>query len=185
MKWFKVSFGKSHAVKSCVEIEAPTEFMLGGRTVCLQASDESDAKKRAYNTYCAKKKKLSKDRNYAAGNCACGRKQDREREDGKGYWKTCTVCMLRQDTYDAAYRAKGLTPGRRKEEPHKVRDEAARVEKCQIRMRDRKSEMRLEILVEVQKQWQSSRTNGVFTAWLEREIKEALKPKFVEEQAVV
>jgi len=138
----------------------------------VEANSEQEARKRTYNLYCAKKKKFAKERNYAAGKCDCGRENDRNGQiDRRGHKiKSCTVCAKRQIEYNDRARAR-VSPVKA------VRDEQARVDACTVRVRDRKEEIRLEVLVEVQKAWQNNRTVGGFTRWLDFEIKLSVGPK--------
>lgn len=177
MSWFRLKYGPSGKLLSCDPIDKPEAYatVIGLATfIEIEATDEKDAKHRAYNFYCARKKKLAKERNYTAGLCACSRKQDRPNtKTGKGFFNTCSVCAERSAESSLRHLAKkkqGLPLDGR-------RDEAARVESFQVRNRDRKNEIRLETLIEVRKQWENSRTNGQFTSWLKSQIDESLEPR--------
>jgi hypothetical protein len=50
------------------------------------------------------------------------------------------------------------------------RDEGARVEANLERQRDRRAEIRLEVLIECRDQWTKARNVGLFTRWLLGEI---------------
>jgi hypothetical protein len=141
--------------------------------IVVEAPDIQTAKRKAYNFYCARKKKLAKARNHAAGRCACGRDQDRFHPSGVRML-TCSVCAERQKGHhDRQYEQ--LKRQRRGEEPLPPiqRDEEKRIASLQSRMRDRRAELRLETLLDVRKQWIASPNVGAFGKWLEREIVKA------------
>lgn len=176
MNWFKVSFGSDGLVTRCEPCRAPPDFIrdaVARRTYYIQAAGPLQAEERArehYNLYCAKKRKTVRARNHAAGKCICGRMQDRVKPDGS-FYLTCEVCKVRHDMTEARAhnRRVGAVPG--------VRDDVARVQACTARVRDRKNEMRLEVLLEVSRQWENARNNQVFTRWLRGEVAKALAPR--------
>lgn len=176
MSWYRLRYSSTGKLLSCEQIEKPEahSYGVGPSTVVeLEALNEEDAKRKAYNFYSAKKKLAAKNRNHSAGLCACSRKQDRPNtRTGNGFFKTCSVCAERQLQYEETFQRKKregrLATGER--------DEAARVNVMQHRVRDRKKEIRLETLLEVRKTWENSKTNGEFTRWLKEEIKLALAP---------
>lgn len=159
VKWFAV-YLKRGVVQNVVQVAGPGTDEL--QVEYVQAKDKEHAKRRGYNLYCAKKKKLAVERLRKEGKCSCGRHNDRVAEG----LLTCSVCALRRKKYDA-------TP------IGKPRDEVARTEAHQTRQRDRSNEMRLTVLVEVQKAWQNCRIAGQFTRWLDKEVEECLKPRTV------
>lgn len=178
MSWFRLKYGKAGNLLNCETIEKPEAFSYnvgaGAIIVEIEADSEAEAKRKSYNFYCAKKKKVAKERNHEAGNCACSRKQDRPNtKTGVGFFKTCSVCTERGEAADLRHAAKkkaGLPLTG-------YRDEVARVETLRGRVRDRKNEIRLETLIEVRSQWENARTNGAFTAWLKREISISVEPR--------
>jgi hypothetical protein len=161
VKSWRVNFAANGSIASVV----PLEGEQGTDWVIVQAPDEATAKRRAYNIYCARKKKLAKTRLHAAGNCCCGRKQDRKHPDGTPML-TCTVCAERHAAQSKACLERKANPPA---VPH-VRDEQARVASNLERQRDRRAEIRLEVLIEVRDQWFKSRNVGLFSKWLEREL---------------
>jgi hypothetical protein len=162
MKSWRVTFSDTGAIASVV----PLEGEQGADWVIVQAPDEATAKRRAYNIYCARKKKLAKTRLHAAGNCSCGRKQDRKHPSGAPML-TCSVCAERHAAQSKACNERKANPP---EVPH-VRDEAARVTVNLERQRDRRGELRLETLIEVRQRWVTARNVGLFSKWLESEIR--------------
>lgn len=167
MKFWRVTFKEDGAVESVAEVTGPEH----GRWLVVEAADEAAARKIAYNMYCARKKKEAKERLNQAGKCCCGRTQDRKHPNGMPM-KTCSTCAERQAPMKADwYKRREEAQKTGKPFVKKVRDEADRVAKCSERVRDRKSEMRLEVLCEVKKAWYAARTMSLFGQWLEGEVK--------------
>lgn len=160
IRYWHVLFEESGALRSVTEISGPGD----AGWVIVEAPDEGTAKRKAYNLYCARKKKLAAARNHAQGKCCCGRSRDRK--DPSGAWmKTCSVCAERHKVHSAAHlerRAAGVTDHQR--------DEPARVASNLARQRDRRGEIRLETLIEVRQQWIDSRNVALFGKWLQAEI---------------
>jgi len=78
---------------------------------------------------------------------------------------TCSVCAVRHEVHrrnSEARLAAGVTDHQR--------DESARVAANQNRQRDRRAELRLEVLVEVRNRWLASRNVSLFGHWLQSEI---------------
>lgn len=160
-RYWRVIFSATGAIESVRELTSPPDETW----IILIADDAAEAKRKAINLYCARKKKLAKERLHANGQCRCGRQQDRTDEKGKPML-TCSTCAERQAAQNERFEARkqqGVT--------NHVRDEGARVAVNMERQRDRRGEIRLETLLEVRKQWQNSRNVGSFTAWVEIEIK--------------
>lgn len=170
MKYWAVAFdatGKVLAVQQA-------KFVLPDATVehvVVRAESEPEARKLGYNLYCARKKREAKKRKYANGQCVCGRKQDRQKPNGNMF-KVCSVCKERADQVYRPQHEQRVKDGTVGQIP---RDEAARVAACSQRVRDRKAEMRLEVLLEVRKAWQNSNTTGQFTKWLSEQVTQALQ----------
>lgn len=164
-RYWRITFKKDGSINQVREVKSPGH----SRWIVVEAADEATAKQRAYNMYCARKKKEVRIRNHAQKKCTCGRPQDRTNGDGT-LKKTCSVCAVRQ----AAWHADNYKRHQEGNFEPKVRDEAARIEKCKERVRDRKSEIRIEVLTEVRAAWQNSNTIGHFTAWLKQEIEKCM-----------
>jgi hypothetical protein len=147
MKRYRIELDKSGKVVSCEKLT-------------------NEAKRAAYNLYCGRKKKLAKERLYAEGRCSCGRVNDRFDQG----LKTCSVCEARAKVWKEA------SNNRKSKDPH-VRDEQKRIESFTERSRDRKSEIRLETLVEIQKKWQTTRITKHFERYLEEEIQKCVQPR--------
>lgn len=161
-RYWRVIFNDLGKVLDIVEID----FKDGKKDwLIVEADDLKEAKVKAVRLYCARKKKLAKERLHAQGRCACGRKQDRKHRSGVPIL-TCTVCSVRQkaclEKAQKRVASGDLSPA--------VRDEAARVASNLARQRDRRAEIRLETLLEVRNQWIKSRTIGSYGKWLEQEI---------------
>lgn len=162
VRYWRLVFSEGGALESIREIDGPRDASW----VIIEAPDQKTAERRAFSIYCARKKKLAKERNHRAGNCACGRKQDRKHPSGEPML-VCSVCAERQKVYNdrlAARAASGAKAGA------PVRDEAARVAANLSRQRDRRGEIRLETLIEVRQQWIASRNVALFGKWLTAEI---------------
>ncbi len=168
--WWKVTFlqGREGKINSIERCDAP-EACRVGNTILVQAADEDGARKIAYNFYCSRKKKEAIQKKRARGQCACGRTRDRKNPDTGEDFLTCSVCSARrQQQY---VRGPATEP----------RDEAKRIQAMQGRVRDRKNELRLEVLVEVRKAFMELKTVGQFGQWLKQQIDAALQPR-VDEQ---
>lgn len=164
MRYWLVTFDASGSIESI----APVSDDAGGRdTIIVRAETKEQARKKAYNFYCARKKKLAKERLLAQGRCSCGRPWDRQHPSGAPM-RTCSVCAENQRANNR--RHKERISMRQQGETPPPRDETARVEKNLARQRDRRAEIRLETLVAVKKAWLDAPTIGVFGAWLQSEI---------------
>lgn len=156
MRHWRVLFGRDGAIKSITEIQGAR----GRDWIIVHAPTEELARKAAFNAYCAQKKRERIKKLDAEGRCKCGRKRDVEGQLG------CSVCLERMHGYRAA-RKKREAEGTA--ETH-VRDETARVQTYLVRHRERTSEVRLEVLLEVRRWWLESRNVGVFSERLAKEI---------------
>ncbi len=177
MKWFKVELHSDGTVKTCTPSEQPSLVRVSRKVFLVQAADPAAATAQArkhWNLYASELKRVANERNRAAGNCRCGRKKDRARPDS-GFYSTCAVCSVRQVVHNERYEARKAAGA-----PLAQRDERARVEACTLRVRDRKAEMRLETLLEVQRAWEGASNNQAFTRWLREELAKALAPRTAE-----
>lgn len=168
-KWWKVTFlkGKEGRINSIEPCAAPdAAWAVGGGSMYVQAVNEDAARKVAYNFYCARKKKEAIKKKHDRGQCCCGRNRDRPHPAKPDeFLLTCTTCA---DRRHAQYeRGPTFAP----------RDEAKRIQALQGRVRDRKNEIRLEVLCEVRKQWEMAPNVGAFTKWLKSQIDECLIPR--------
>jgi len=171
LRYWRVSFFADGRVNRVRPIKGPGH----ARWIVVEAPTEEEAKRRAYNIYSARKKRERKKTLHAEGRCICGRPQDRLVEKGarKGEKAlTCSVCEERRHGY---YENAKEHPGRTFEEAMAQRDEGARVASNLERQRDRRSEIRLETLIDVRNAWQNSGTIGVFSQWLKRQIESLTK----------
>jgi len=158
VRYWRVTFAADGTVEGVTEIDG-----AGSSDWCVvRAKTEEVARRRAYNCYCARKKKQRIAQLYAEGRCRCGRTQDIADQ------LTCSVCVERMKGYQGKYKsnlerkAEGL--------PAEPRDELARVASFQTRSRDRKAEIRLETLLEVRRWWIEARNVGLFGARIQKEI---------------
>lgn len=162
VRYWRVTFRASGSVRAVTPLKGPGHE----RWVVVQAADEPTARRKAYNLYCARKKQERKARCHGAGQCVCGRRQDRVVGQGrrKGEWAlTCSVCAVRRHAHHENAKA---NPGRTFEQAMAERDEPARIAVNLAHQRDRRAEIRIEVLIEVRKQF----NNGAFTRWLDSEI---------------
>jgi hypothetical protein len=116
----------------------------------LTAKDARDQCRSMYNGYCAAKLRERRAAYNAEGKCACGRVRDSE-------LKRCRVCR------------EGIARCRKPKPLDHVRDEKARVATQQVRIRDRRVEIRTEVLLEVRDAFYSADVQN-FGQWLQSEI---------------
>lgn len=164
MKWFAVYLRRGIVQRVAQVSGSGTD---DADVIYVEAKTKEEAERKGYNLYCAKKKKLAIERLEREGKCRCGRHNDRADQG----MKTCSICGMRKKATHEQRLARGA------DGKSSARDEGARIEANLTRQRDRKSEIRLEVLVEVQKAWQNNRTMGQFTRWLDQEIDQCLKPR--------
>lgn len=165
-RYWRVDFTEAGAVANVTELVGPRER----HWVIVEAPDEKSARHKGYNIYCARKKRERVATLRAAGQCACGRRQDSVIEHGarKGEWAlTCSVCKERRGVMREKAKER---PGRTHEQAMAQRDEGARVVANLNRQRDRRGEIRLETLIEVRDRWINTRNVGLFGNWLSAEI---------------
>jgi hypothetical protein len=158
VRYWRVTFAADGTVEGVTEIDGAG----AADWLVVRAETEELARRKGYNIYCARKKKARIAQLYAEGRCRCGRAQDIEGQ------VSCTVCIERSK----GWRAQHKSNQERKAEglPAEPRDEAARIASFQTRSRDRKSEIRLETLLEVRRWWIEARNVGLFGARLQKEI---------------
>lgn len=169
MTWFRIELKADGSLKSCESCAQPDLVRTAGRIYFVQeaSAEQAQAKARAdFNDYCAAKKRARIAKLHKAGQCACSRKRDRPKPDG-GFYRQCSVCAERREALRS----------RRREPDWQPRNESERVSTLQARVRDRKNEVRLEVLLEVRRVWEDSRTVHAFAAWLKREIESAVQPR--------
>ncbi|HEY6056206.1 MAG TPA: hypothetical protein VIU86_19910 [Gaiellaceae bacterium] len=153
MRYWRVTFAADGTVEGVTEIDGAG----AADWLVVRAETEELARRKGYNLYCAKRKKARVAQLHAEGRCACGRWQD------DSQFVTCEVCRERMKR----------THERRKERGGQLappRDETARVAAFQARTRERKTEVRLEVLLEVRRWWIEARNVGLFGARLQKEI---------------
>lgn len=153
------------------ELDAAPELETGA-SITFQAPnrEEADLKasKLAMRVYSRIKKKEAGKRLQANGQCRCGRKRDRPKPDAPGeLMKICSTCAEMQ---------KGYVKTSQEATVRKPRDEKARVEKNLARQRDRRKEIRLETLVEVNTKFWELPSIKDWEKWLEQAIEECKKP---------
>lgn len=173
LSWFRIELHRDGSVKTCAPCDAPAAVHAGSRVFFAQGATATEAQKQAkalFNSYFAEKTKAARAKRKADGKCRCGRPRDRKHPVG-GFWQQCRVCAARQDVYRERYETPVAKP---------ARNEVAKAEECTSRVRDRKAEMRLEVLVEVQEAWESASNNQAFTRWLRAELAKALAPRTAE-----
>ncbi len=158
MRYWRVTFAADGSIERVAELDGE-----GSADWCVvHAETQEAARRKAYNIYCARKKKARIAQLYAEGRCRCGRAQDIAGQ------VSCTVCIERSK----GWRAQHESNLKRKAEglPAEPRDEAARVASFQVRNRQRKTEVRLEVLLEVRRWWIEARNVGLFGARIQKEI---------------
>jgi hypothetical protein len=173
-RYWRVSFFPDGRVNRVRPIKGPGH----SRWVVVEAADEEQAKHKAYNIYCARKKKARLAALAAESRCSCGRPLDGAlvgtgARKGQAH-RRCATCRERAKTSwvpNYNRRVESGTNGRGVVE----RDESARVASNLNRQRDRRAEIRLETLIDVRRAWQDAPNNGAFTAWLKSEIETLAK----------
>lgn len=98
--------------------------------------------------------------NIEAGNCRCGRPREEEE------YARCAACRVRSQASNERYRR------RKAGEDVKDGGAALRLKSSAERRRDRMNEMRLQVFLEVSRQWKKSEDVGEFCRWLATEIKD-------------
>jgi hypothetical protein len=164
VSYWRVDFNAAGAVTRVSAVDGPAN----DEWVVVEAPDEERARRAAIGIYCARKKRLARERNRSEGRCVCGRRNDRlgqlDPRTGNPLL-SCSVCGARHKVHRDSHKqrkADGVTD-------HK-RDESARVATNLGRQRDRRGEIRLETLIEVRDQWIHQRNVALFGQWLTAEI---------------
>lgn len=152
MRYWRVTFDAQGRPASVEPLEGPAD----ADWVIVEAETAEAAHRRAVNLYAARKKRERIAQLHANGQCHCSRKQDRPG------MLTCSVCSERRKVDHQRRLQAGPAP--------RVRDEAARVASFQQRSRDRKREIRLEVLLEVRAWWQESAHTLEFLERLGKEL---------------
>lgn len=152
-RYWRVVFTADGKAEGATEIEGPGD----AEWVVVSASSVEEALQRGVRRYACLKKKKRIARLYAEGKCSCGRVQDRPG------CKTCSVCEEHRKRYRHPP-ADGQP---------RVRDEGARVLAFQETNRNRKQEVRIEVLLEVRKWWRDAPHTEAFIAKLAGEIEAA------------
>lgn len=152
MRYWRVTFDAQGRPATVEPLEGPAD----ADWVIVQADTAEAAHRRAVNLYAARKKRERIAQLHANGQCRCSRKHDRP---GK---LTCSVCAERRKVDHQRRIDAGPAP--------RVRDEAARVASFQQRSRDRKMEIRLEVLLEVRSWWQQAAHTLDFVERLGKEL---------------
>lgn len=168
-RYWRVTFFPDGRVNKVRPIKGPGH----SRWVVVEAEDEESAKRKGYNIYCARKKRERLAKLASESRCSCGRALDGatiDRGPHRGaQHRRCATCRERAKlnwTPNYKQRVANGTNGSGVAE----RNEPARVELNLERQRDRRSEIRLETLIEVREQWITARNVGLYGQWLTREI---------------
>ncbi len=167
--YWRVTFKRDGSLRAVVPLKGPGH----DRWVVVEAETREEAHRRAFNIYCARKKRERNAALKAQGKCACGRPLDGAlvevgRYKGKAHQK-CATCRERNETVwrpNHAERIANGTVGQGMAE----RDEAARIAANSQRQRDRRAEIRLETLLDVRAAWRDAPTVGRFGEWLRGQI---------------
>lgn len=159
MRYWRVTFAADGSVEGVTEIDGAgaSDWLV------VRAETEELARRKGYNLYCAKRKRARITQLHAEGRCACGRCQDDPQ------FVTCEVCRERMKRHHERAKERGGEPG-------PPRDEVARVAAFQERHRERKTEVRLEVLLEVRRWWIEARNVGLFGARIQKEIEACTAP---------
>jgi len=173
--YWRVTFKRDGAVRGVVRLKGPGHE----RWVVVQAPTREEAQAKAWQVYCARKKRERNAALKAEGRCACGRELDGaliEVGAHKGEPHTaCAVCRERRVGWRKNHqeRVANGTVGQGVAE----RNEPARVALNLERQRDRRAEIRLETLLDCRKAWEAAPSVGKYREWLRAEIDKLTKAK--------
>lgn len=166
MTWWRVELTDQGTAGTVTRCDAPT--FIGGGVVYIQAETAEEANRLAVREYARRKAAERRDKLKSQGRCKCGRSKDR---DGFSY---CSVCAERARATKARKKQQRLEMdaprGSGKPVPPMPRDEQQRVANNLARQRDRRAEIRLEVLIEVRRHLDTEFNVACFRSWLEREI---------------
>ena len=152
-KWFRVAFTIGGEVESVQQVQDTGP--QGQTIVYVQAKSLRGAKVEAARLRQTLAVRENRRRHHAAGRCHCGRERDNHS------FVKCSVCRARamRDRTRSQNKAKGVP--------------VPALEPKSVAHQDRKREERHAILQEVMDAWQRSSTNGKFSAWLQKALREA------------
>lgn len=169
--WFRVDVdasGKFQA-RQCAGTQALNE---GEAVYYVQAVNAEEAVRQARNLYERARVKKERAARVAKGLC---RGCPRPAVPGIKY---CEVCKERQKGYNKKRYEANKAAAAKGEQPEVfVRDETARVEKAKETSRNRREELRLEVLLLVRRKWNELPTIKVFGEWLAEEVASAVAGK--------
>lgn len=154
--WYRVEVSATGKIVNVVKQTKPSDDTK--RVFYVQATGSDAAGRLAMNRYSAQKVRDQRARYKAEGKCPCGRERDR---DGI----KCSVCI----SNNAASRERSALRKQRGEPPG--RDDALRFAKSAARTRDRRAEMRHEVLLELEQMLANVRTLQAARVWARREIR--------------
>lgn len=160
MKWWRLETDEHGKVLSCREVESAG---TGSHYVFYVRSEtRADARRSAWNAYCKVRQRERHVRLTAEGRCPyCGRGQDREAG------KRCSTCLANRN-------------GRNRERRAHARGEvvvlSTRAEAVAARASEERRVLAVQLLTEVQEQFQCSNTVGQFAQWLRDRLRRETHP---------
>jgi len=155
VNWYRVELTATGKVARVVKQNTVGEDSL--TVFYVEASGAEEAERKAANRYAARKLSEQRKKNVEAGKCRCGR----ERHDPNVM--SCRVCLAN----------KKATRERRK--IRAGRNDELRLSKSKERSRDRKAEMRLEVLCELEGKLQELKSLNAVRLYLRAQIRNAQK----------
>jgi hypothetical protein len=165
LHWFRVELTDDGKVVSCRVADSGDK---GARLVhYVQAVDAAAAAKAALNARAAELLAARRAAYKAQGLCACGRKRNRPGSE------RCSACYERHLVHEARQKRKRKGEKLEPLDRRAVLQQRKEAERREAIASATPTAQRLSLLLEVQKAWQDSPTNGAFTSWLMREIERA------------
>jgi len=120
-----------------------------------QAKDKEAAGVVAFNEYCRHRLRVRRAMLEAEGKCRCGAEREQDR------FKRCNRCRERAQLHRARHLAK------KRGENIAPLDRRSTLRE---RSESERADLRIEVLVEVERAWLDSKSSGDFTIWLSRQI---------------
>lgn len=155
MKWWRIETDAAGKVLSCQEVESVGKDSR--RVFFVRGETRDEARRRAWNAYCAVRQRARHVRLIAEGKCPhCGRPNDRQAT-------RCSKCLEQRNA--RSLRKRAIARG-------DVVPMPSRADAVAARANDERRAMRVELLTEVQENFQRFGTVGQFARWLADRIRQ-------------
>lgn len=164
-QWFRVVIDHKGKVVSCTPAGPAHDHGLN--VFFVFAVDDEQAGKKVFNRYMAQRMRERRARLVSEGKCRwCGRPNDREPG------KRCSQCSERDITYSKRWRANERGDEFPPADRHAAVAARNEEKRATILAEAAPFDVRLAILLEVQRAWTASANNGIFSAWLAGQIEQ-------------